>query len=140
MAYSCQLLAFIDVIVYEVGHFVALADQNRLAFLVYQHDRRKKSSVVLGRLGVRVCTAVEQGEDLAQTNLRGQQAMIGQATVTLVVEINVASIAQRAGEFVRCAMLVARAFGGDQVVVPLVGLHREEEIESGISEKPCVSC
>ena len=49
--------------------------------------------------------------------------MIGKAPVSLVIEIYIAAVAERTGEFVFDVVLFTRALGGNQVVVPLVSLH-----------------
>src|SRR5688572_607862 len=62
--------------------------------------------------------------------------MIGETRVALNVKIDIAAIAQGACEFVREVVLIAGTRRGHHVVVPFVGLHREQDVEAGVGEKP----
>src|SRR5437762_760244 len=65
--------------------------------------------------------------------------MIGKSMASLDVEVYVAAIAEWSGEFVWMFVLLAGACGRDQVIVPMVGDHREEQVEAGIGEEPGIN-
>ena len=60
--------------------------------------------------------------------------MIGKTSVSFVIEIHITAVTKRSGEFVLRLVSIARSFGGDQMVVPLVSLHREEDVEAGVGQ------
>src|SRR5687767_5175637 len=64
--------------------------------------------------------------------------MLGQSGMAFDVEIYITAIAERTGQLVGKIMYVAGTVGRDEMVVPLIGFHREEDIEARVRQKPIV--
>lgn len=65
----------------------------------------------MGCLGQGVSAAVEECEDFAELDIFGQKAVIGEAALAFVVEVDVAAVTKGTGEFVGSVVRFARASG-----------------------------
>ncbi len=84
----------------EIFERLSTANESWFAVNPDQNHRRKESSIVLAGLCERICTAVEQGEDLAGLDVGGQHSVVGQAALALDIKIDISAVAQRAGDLV----------------------------------------
>src|SRR4051812_38062899 len=67
-----------------------------------------------------------------------QQPVIWKLKSALMVKKDITSITERACELVWKVVRKSCAISGDQVVVPLVRFHRQQDVETGIGQKPVI--